>query len=327
MKRLILLFLIFPLLSYNDTTAFSFHKPFKKIPFPPKVNPGSFCEYLIPVTFNNQAVDIYYLSDLYNLGLDTLPQVLFWKRVIQSSEDTMFFSCLPGRKILHTCTQKSWKILSDEERKMSKDSLLKFHNLDTAYRLLITSGKNYFYDFNKSVPLLEKGLYEFYINDVDPWYAQAILLIESPNKLQKSNAGAYGPFQLMKKVARMYGLRVDRNEDERADFSRSAYAASRLIKEVCIPKAREICDFLGFCAYNETDLWFRLLVMHIYHAGYGNIFKAIKKIDNPKSDITLILKLWNTEVRAFGNASQNYSQLILATHLVLYDKTGVSKIF
>ena len=46
---------------------------------------------------------------------------------------------------------------------------------------------------------------------MDPWYAQAILMIESPNKLQKSNAGAYGSFQLMKDVARLFGLKVNKS--------------------------------------------------------------------------------------------------------------------
>ncbi|MCX8080089.1 MAG: transglycosylase SLT domain-containing protein [Bacteroidia bacterium] len=285
------------------------------------------CENLIPVNFNRMAIDIYYLPELYQLSLDTLPQIKYWKNIICLSEDSVLFSTYPSRKVLYASKDKFWKTLSDEQKKSFKDSLIRLHGLDSNTRILITGGKRYFYDFNKSVPLLEKGVYEFYLNGVDPWYAQAILLIESPNKLQKSNAGAYGPFQLMKKVARMYGLKVNRHEDERADFSRSAYAASRLIHEICLPKAREICDYLGFCEYRETDLWFRLLVMHIYHAGYGNVMKAVNKIESPKSDMSLIYKLWNTEAGGFGNASQNYSQLILATHLVLYEKTGVSKIF
>ena len=50
-------------------------------------------------------------------------------------------------------------------------------------------------------------------NHVDPWYTQSILLIESPAKISYSNAGAYGPFQLMKKSQEM-GLTVNNTVDE-----------------------------------------------------------------------------------------------------------------
>jgi hypothetical protein len=154
---------------------------------------------------------------------------------------------------------------------------------------------------------------------VDPWYAQAILLIESPNKLQKSNAGAYGPFQLMKDVARLFGLKVNRSIDERADFERSAYAASSLIKAVCIPKTKEILDSLHV-PYNESELWFKLLVMHSYHAGPGNVKKALYTFMPAKGDMSLIYNLWHAETRHFKSASQNYSQLVLASMLEMNER-------
>jgi len=57
------------------------------------------------------------------------------------------------------------------------------------------------------------------------------LLIESPNKLQKSFVGAYGSFQLMKNVAIQIGLKVNGYVDEREDFNKSAWVASQLIKK------------------------------------------------------------------------------------------------
>ena len=151
--------------------------------------------------------------------------------------------------------------------------------LDSTHRILVTSGKKYFYDFDNAFDQFEKGINCFIENDVDPWYAQSILLIESPNKLQKSNAGAYGPFQLMKDVARLFGLTVNRHLDERSNFERSAYAASSLIKKVCIPKTKQMLDSLGITNYNEMDLWFRLLVMHSYHAGSGNVKQALNALN------------------------------------------------
>ncbi len=50
---------------------------------------------------------------------------------------------------------------------------------------------------------------------VDPWYAQSILLIESPGQMKKSISGAYGAFQLMPGVARAQGLIVNKTLDER----------------------------------------------------------------------------------------------------------------
>ena len=55
-------------------------------------------------------------------------------------------------------------------------------------------GKKDFYKFDLVYPSLSEGILEFEKNKVDPWYAQAILLIESPGQLKKSRAGAYGPF-------------------------------------------------------------------------------------------------------------------------------------
>src|SRR5690606_38688865 len=135
------------------------------------------------------------------------------------------------------------------------DSVRVFRNIDSTYRIYVTSGKKFFYDFDNTSQDFNKGIQSFIDNGVDPWYAQAILLIESPNKLQKSTAGAYGPFQLMKDVARMYGLKVARGNDERADFGRSAYAASSLIKSICIPQTRRILDSLKISGYQEEELW------------------------------------------------------------------------
>jgi tetratricopeptide (TPR) repeat protein len=147
---------------------------------------------------------------------------------------------------------------------------------------------------------------------VDPWYAQAILLIESPGKSNtKSNVGANGPFQLMRSVARAQGLKVNKTVDERTDLERSAYGASRLLSRICIPYTRAMLDS-AHLTYNETDLWFRLLVMHCYHAGAGNVAGVIRKINPTQGGMQLIQQVWQTTYGGFKNSSQNYSQLVLA---------------
>jgi hypothetical protein len=280
-------------------------------------NGPSLCSCVIGVfdpatkTSHNYVLD----KQLYDMRCDTLKQVVFWRNIMNMHEDSCIINVATHRNELMRMESKKWSTLSDAQKTCFKDSVRLVMNLDSTHRILLTTGKKFFYDFDRAFCQFEKGINCFIENDVDPWYAQSILLIESPNKLQKSNAGAYGPFQLMKNVARLFGLTVNRKMDERANFERSAYAASSLLKKICIPKTREMLDSLGITNYSETDLWFRLLVMHSYHAGTGNVRQALKTFNPTVGDMNLIYNLWKAETRHFKSASQNYSQLVLAAHL------------
>lgn len=259
-------------------------------------------------------------KSIYHLKVDTLPQVKFWRNIMNMHEDTALICIANSRCVVEKLCVKDWNLKTDSAKKFYKDSVRLARNLDTTSKILLTSGKRYFYNFDKTSQNFDKGIRCFIDNDVDPWYSQAILLIESPNKLQKSNVGAYGPFQLMKDVARMYGLKVNKNMDERADFERSAYAASSLIKRICIPRARKMLDSLHINGYNEDDLWFRLLVMHIYHAGAYNVEKALYSFSPAEGNMDLIFTLWRTQAGRFKSASQNYSQLVLAAMLEMNER-------
>ena len=135
-------------------------------------------------------------------------------------------------------------------------------------------------------------------------------------KVQYSNVGAYGPFQLMKSVARTYGLTVNKRVDERKDFEKSAIGASKLLKYSCIPNAKKILDRNNL-DYNEDDLWFKLFVLHIYHAGAGNVGGLIDNMKPDYGGMWLITDMWQTEFGGFKNASQNYSQVALASNIIL----------
>jgi hypothetical protein len=128
----------------------------------------------------------------------------------------------------------------------------------------------------------------------------------------------------MKDVARMYGLKVNKNVDERADFSRSAYAASSLIKTVCIPYAYKMLDSVNIRYFSEDELWFKLLVMHIYHAGAYNVQKALLTLNPTQGNMDLIYNLWRTQTARFKSASQNYSQLVLAAMLEMDSRNNVA---
>jgi hypothetical protein len=259
--------------------------------------------------------DYIFDQTLYDLRLDTLKQVQFWRDVMNLQEDSSLVNLAASRRVFERISTAAWNKKSDSLKAVYRDSIRGLNCLDTTKKILITSGKKFFYDFDKASENLHNGINCFISNGVDPWYAQAILLIESPNKLQKSNVGAYGPFQLMKDVARMYGLKVNKQIDERANFERSAYAASSLIKKICIPYTKKMLDSLKIANYNEHDLWFRLLVMHSYHAGAYNVQKALFAFNPCEGGMELVYGLWRTQTKRFKSASQNYSQLILAAML------------
>lgn len=283
------------------------------------------CADVIGVTHPNADVSVNYVFDkqLYEYGCENLSQVKFWRDIMNLTKDMAIINVANYRHQVLCLPVKEWNEMDELAKCNLKDSVRTVFELDSSHSIYMTSGKKFFYDFDNAFKQIERGINAFIENGVDPWYAQSILLIESPNKLQKSNAGAYGPFQLMKGVARMYGLKVSRSLDERADFDRAAFAASSLIKNVCIPKTIEILDTLGISDYNQHDLWFRLLVMHTYHAGAGNVKAALNKIQPQQGGMDLIQQLWFTETKHFKSASQNYSQLVMAAHLEMNKRLGL----
>ena len=247
-------------------------------------------------------------SALYSEGWPNLPQTKFWQQIMKLSPDSAIVSSATNRKMLDRISTKAWTKLSETQRTIYKDSLRKFNNIGDSVVVYITAGKQDFYEFKKVMPTINRSINVFKQNDVDPWYAQAILLIESPGKMNtKSTVGANGPFQLMKAVAKHQGLIVNGQIDERTDIEKSALGASRLLKRICIPYVKTILDS-AHLQYKETDLWFRLLVLHAYHAGSGNVAGVIRKINPCEGGMQLIQTVWQTTYGGFKNASQNYSQ-------------------
>ncbi len=260
---------------------------------------------------------ILHAGPIFEERWDILPQPQFWMQIMRLSPDSCLINVASSRQVLVKMSLKDWHRQTETEKVLFRDSLRTNFGLAATERINVTTGKNDFYKFKEVYPTLTKGVEAFEKNGVDPWYAQAILLIESPGQLAKSITGAYGAFQLMPSVARAQGLIVNDVTDERKNFDRSAYAASRLIKRVCIPQAKKILDAHQL-TYNEHDLWFRLFVLHVYHAGAGNVSAVVSKINPEKGDQDLITRMWQTSAGGFGNNSQNYTQLALAAQLILH---------
>ncbi|TND08431.1 MAG: hypothetical protein FD123_2227 [Bacteroidetes bacterium] len=268
----------------------------------------------MPGASDSTAAYIVSTWQIYSEGLDTMPQMNYWRRVITLSPDSGLISVGSTRQMVCTVNCDSWNRQSDEIKEVYRDSVRKTLALPDSERVLFTTGKGDFYNIPSTLPDISKAVPIFEKENVDPFYAQAILLIESPGKIRKSNVGAYGSFQLMRGVAIKMGLKVNKYVDERKDFEKSAWAAAKLIRTVCIPHANAMLEKRGI-AYKQTDLWYRLLVLHIYHAGAGNVEKALQAFEPCEGDIAIIKQLWKTKAGAFGNASQNYSQVALASLL------------
>ncbi|MBL7811456.1 MAG: transglycosylase SLT domain-containing protein [Bacteroidetes bacterium] len=256
-----------------------------------------------------------------NEGWDTMPEIQFWRRVVSLSEDSSLANVDATRRMLCVYPKKLVDSLDAKGRLDSlRNQTCRRFNLPEGTRIRFTGGKKWFYNYEGVSMKLHRAIEVFDSLGVDPFYAQSVLLIESPgtNKA-KSIAGAYGNFQLMPFVARSYGLRVDAYIDERENFDRSAYAAARLIREICVPYARRWCQEYGF-AVDEKALWFKLLALHCYNAGSGTVKQAMAVVPRTAQGNTLIKTLWHTSAGYFRSEAQNYSQLALACYLE-YEKS------
>lgn len=266
------------------------------------------------ITYND-TLHLHFLQDstMHSQGWDTLPQAIFWREVINMTSDTCIVNISYCRRPIHKVNRSVWMSQTEPEKLCFKDSLCKVYEVDNPDYLFVTAGKGEFYEVKKVLPIISRAIVAFEKNNCDPWYAQTILLIESPGKLKsKSSVGANGPFQLMKSVALRYGLKVNKYVDERSDLEKSAKAASSLIKTSCIPYIRKFLAEKNI-SYKETDLWFRLLVLHAYHAGPGNVRCVIDAINPDSGGVKLFNKIWQTTCGGFKNESQNYSQIALAS--------------
>lgn len=267
--------------------------------------------------FNDTALhNMVNTNQIYEAGLDKLPQINFWRRIMTMTPDSGLVSLASDRTICACFDATTWDKLGEAGQSRFRDSIRHHYLLPDSASVLFTRGKNNFYDAQAVIPQIDRAIPIFIQNGVDPFYAQAILLIESPGKTLKSNVGANGPFQLMKSVAIQMGLKVNKSVDERKDFNKSSWAASQLLKTVCIPYTRSMLEKRGI-AYNENELWFRLLVLHVYHAGAGNVEKALVVINPCEGGMFLIQTLWHTKAGAFGKSSQSYSQLAVSALIEL----------
>ncbi len=263
-------------------------------------------------------------NQVYEAGLDTLPQIIFWRKVMNLAPDSGLVSLASNRTIYCCMSDACWAKMGEDGQTKFRDSLRAAHGLSDSASVLYTKGKNDFYNASSVISDIDRSIPIFVQQGVDPFYAQAILLIESPGKVRRSPVGAMGPFQLMRSVAISMGLKVNKSVDERKNLEKSAWAAAKLLRTVCIPHTNRMLEKRGI-AYDTTALWYRLLVLHSYHAGSGNVDKALTAINPTEGGMQLIQELWHTKAGAFGRSSQAYSQLAVSAILELDSAMGRSK--
>jgi len=255
-------------------------------------------------------------QDLGDQSWDLLPEIRFWRQVMNLGPDYCILNNADTREVYQIFPTINYDSLPNEKKRVFKDSMIRQLGLPPHTRLYVTYGKKDYYKFDKILSDINKGIQYFTEVGVDPWYAQAILLIESPGMNRTSPTGANGRFQLMRSVAIREGLTINSQVDEREDLEKSAKAAAAYLKRVCIPQAKRML-IARRIKVEEESLWIRLMVMHVYHGGAGNVSGALRKIPYSYKEVALIQQLWHTAYRGFRNASQNYSQIAVAALLEL----------
>lgn len=248
------------------------------------------------------------------------PPIQFWQKVILLTKDSCIVVHKDSRNMMDVISAKRLDSLVDYSKleataQCYRDSF----GYETCELVKFVRGKREFFDFKKVGPLVDDAKKVFNEIGVNPIYAQFILLIESPNNPKaRSISGAVGHYQLMPFVAKKYGLVISSSRDDRHDFALSSMAAAKLMRDYCIPNAQRMAVSAGLPA-DLDQLWFQLLVMHVYNAGAGNVRKAVAAVGEVRTGEELIMKLWKTQAGAFGNSSQNYSQLALASYINYLD--------
>lgn len=248
------------------------------------------------------------------------PPIQFWQKVILLTKDSCIVVHKDSRNMMDVISAKRLDSLVDYAKlEVTAQCYRDSFGYETCELVKFVRGKREFFDFKKVGPLVDDAKKVFNEIGVNPIYAQFILLIESPNNPRaRSISGAVGHYQLMPFVAKKYGLVITSARDDRHDFALSSMAAAKLMRDYCIPNAQRMAVSVGL-EPNLDQLWFQLLVMHVYNAGAGNVRKAVAAVGEVKSGEELIMKLWKTQAGAFGNSSQNYSQLALASYINYLD--------
>ena len=95
---------------------------------------------------------------LYTEGWDTLAQAKFWQEVIALSHDSMILNIASARKSLYKIPLTEWHCQSEAEKDDYKKNLCTSRKLDASTSIYVTSGKKFFFEYKKVLPMISKAL-------------------------------------------------------------------------------------------------------------------------------------------------------------------------
>ena len=81
---------------------------------------------------------------LYQFKVTELPQIKFWRMIMNTSEDSCIVNFHHNRKIISKLKNEEWNNLNDSVKKCVRDSIRLTNNLDSTKRVLVTTGKTFF---------------------------------------------------------------------------------------------------------------------------------------------------------------------------------------
>jgi len=126
-----------------------------------------------------------------------------------------------------------------------------------------------------------------------------LAVIESRlNPVSVSWAGAVGPWQFMPATARLLGLKVNKNVDERTNYYKSTHAAAKYLTDL----------------YNQFGDW--LLVIAAYNGGPANVLKAIRKAGGSRN-------FWDIQYYLPAE-SRTHVKKFIATHYIFEGQGGLT---
>ncbi len=136
---------------------------------------------------------------IFKEGWDTLSHVRFWQEIMAMPHDSLLLNVAHLRKPLFSLHVSDWSCQTVDEKDEYKRLVCVSNDLSSATSIYATAGKEHFFEFRKVLPMIPTAIDIFEQEGTDPWYAQTILLIESPGKTQgTSYAGARGAFSAVR---------------------------------------------------------------------------------------------------------------------------------
>ena len=140
---------------------------------------------------------------------------------------------------------------------------------------------------------------------------------ESSNNYKAVNQSGYlGKYQFGRKTLNAIGFEDVSNYEFLSNPEIQEEAMLVLLQKNKHTLRREIKKYVGETV-NGIYITESGILAAAHLGGAGNVRNAVNVINPTKGDMTLITQLWKTEVGQFRNASQNYSQLALASLIEL----------